>query len=136
MISRWYPSLFVFAWLLVQNALAQDSRVVEPEKGRNIYEQHCLACHQADGSGVPGLAPPLIKGAFVEGDPERLIKILLHGLEGVEINGESYANPMPAFDHMTDEEMADVLTYVRNNFTNKAEPITAEHVNQVRKKVP
>ena len=121
------------ASIMTGNTSAQDSPDVATGTGLAIYEQNCLACHQADGSGVPGLAPPLVKGVFVEGDKKRLIEIVLHGLEGVEINGESYANPMPAFAYMTDEEIADVLSYVRNNFTNKAEPVTAEEVKTIRK---
>ncbi|MGC1241635.1 MAG: cytochrome c [Chryseosolibacter sp.] len=115
---------------------AQDSHDVEASfaRGKMIYEQHCLACHQADGSGVPNLAPPLIKGVFVNGDTQRLVNIVLDGLEGVEIKGEYYANPMPAFDYLSDEEIADVLTYVRTGFSNTAGALTKEVVAQARNK--
>lgn len=115
---------------------AQDSHDVEASfaRGKMIYEQHCLACHQADGSGVPNLAPPLIKGVFVNGDTQRLVNIVLDGLEGVEIKGEYYANPMPAFDYLSDEEIADVLTYVRTGFSNTAGALTKEEVTQARNK--
>lgn len=116
-------------------AISQRSPDVIPPsgEGRAIYESNCLACHQADGSGVPNLAPPLIKGAFVGGDKTRVIKILLEGLEGVEINGEYYANPMPSFGYLSDTEIAEVLTYVRSHFTNEASAVTAEEVKQARK---
>lgn len=116
--------------------LAQPSQDVEssPESGKLIFEQNCLACHQADGSGVPGLAPPLIKGVFVNGDKQRLIKIVLEGLQGVEIRGEHYANPMPAFGYLSDKEVADVLTYVRTSFSNKGEAVTPKEVAGVRSK--
>lgn len=115
--------------------LAQPSQDVEsPESGKLIFEQNCLACHQADGSGVPGLAPPLIKGVFVNGDKQRLIKIVLEGLQGVEIRGEHYANPMPAFGYLSDKEVADVLTYVRRSFSNKGEAVTPKEVAGVRSK--
>ena len=103
------------------------------ERGKVVFENTCMACHQADGSGVPNLAPPLIKTSFVLGDKTRLINIVLKGLKDVEIDGESYDNPMPAFDYLSDTEVADVLTYVRNNFTNKASGVKAEEVSTARK---
>src|SRR6202050_3880814 len=70
-----------------------------PEKGKLIYEQNCLPCHQADAGGVPGMTPPLRKSPYVQGAPARLIGILLQGLnDGVEIDGEIYSNPMPPFN--------------------------------------
>jgi mono/diheme cytochrome c family protein len=116
-------------------ALSQDNRNVGAEAGagKAVFEQNCLPCHQADGSGVPNLAPPLIKGTFVGGDKTRLIRIVLEGLQGVEINGEYYANPMPSFGFLSDPEIAAVLTFVRNNFSNNAEAVTIGEVQQVRK---
>jgi len=102
-------------------------------RGKAVFENTCLACHQADASGVPNLAPPLIKTSFVLGDKTKLINIILNGLKDVEIDGERYDNPMPAFDYLTDTEVADVLTYVRNNFGNKAGFVKAEEVAIVRK---
>lgn len=124
-------SLFVCCSIYVRDASAQDSQSVD-NPGKMLYEQTCLACHQADGGGVPGLAPPLIEGVFVNGDRDRLINILLEGLEGVEIKGETYANPMPAFDYLSDEDIANVLTYVRSNFDNKKEAISKQEVTSVR----
>jgi mono/diheme cytochrome c family protein len=103
------------------------------ENGKKVYEQNCLACHQADGSGVPNLTPPLIKTGFVTGDKISLIKIVLKGLKGVEVNGESYDNPMPPFESLNDNEIADVLTYVRRNFSNKASSVKTEDVTKARK---
>lgn len=123
--------LLVFFLIYAGDVAAQDNQSVN-DHGKMLYEQSCLACHQADGGGVPGLAPPLIKGVFVNGDEKRLINILLKGLEGVEIKGETYANPMPAFDYLSDEDIASVLTYVRSNFQNKGEAITKEEVANVR----
>ena len=102
-------------------------------RGKAVFENTCLACHQADASGVPNLAPPLIKTSFVLGDKTKLINIILNGLKDVEIDGERYDNPMPAFDYLTDTEVAEVLTYVRNNFGNKAGVVKAEEVAIVRK---
>jgi len=66
------------------------------------------------------------------GDKSRLINVLLKGLQGQEIEGDMYDNAMPAHDFLDDTQMADVLTYIRSNFGNKAEAITADEVKAVR----
>ncbi len=106
--------------------------------GHEVYfrDAHCATCHQADGKGLDPAFPPLHDSIFVHGDPERLIKIALHGLMGpFELQGKSYNGqvPMTPFGGMlNDKELADVLTYVRNNFGNKASAITPEQVAKVR----
>ena len=103
------------------------------EAGEKIYKKLCLSCHQADGGGVPNMSPPLIKTSFVLGDKEKLIGIVLNGLKNVDINDETYSNPMPALGPvLKDQEIADVLTYVRNSFGNKASAVTAAEVKTVR----
>lgn len=101
--------------------------------GKALYMQYCLSCHQADGGGVPNMNPPLIKTSYVLGDKVQLSKILLNGFsERVEIEGEMYSNVMPSFSYLTNQQIADVLTYVRNNFGNKASAVSAAEVNKVR----
>jgi mono/diheme cytochrome c family protein len=101
--------------------------------GKDIYVKHCLACHQADGGGVPNMNPPLSNTSYVSGDKTRLIKVVLNGFsENVDIDGESYSNVMPAHDFLKDREIAAVLTYIRKNFTNKASAISATQVKAVR----
>ena len=101
-------------------------------QGKSIYTQYCLTCHQADGGGVDGLNPPLTKTDYVLGDKTRLVRVLLNGLQGVDINGEPYNNVMPSQDYLNDQQMADVLTYVRNTFGNKASAVTVGEVKAVR----
>jgi len=103
------------------------------DRGKEVYDQNCLACHQMDGGGVPMLTPPLVNAEWVQGDKVRLINVVLKGLQGVEINGEIYDNPMPPLTHLSDEDIAAVLTYVRANFNNKAGPIKKEEVVAARK---
>jgi len=103
-------------------------------RGGLVYKQYCLSCHQADGGGVPNMNPPLSKTTYVTGDKTRLIKVVLNGfIQPVEIDGESYSNNMAPHNFLTDQQIADVLTYVRNNFTNKATAITAPQAKTVRK---
>lgn len=102
-------------------------------RGKILYEKHCMVCHQKDGGGVMNLNPPLIRTAYVLGDKTRLINVLLKGLnEPLEIDGDVYVNPMPAQNFLTDGEVADVLSYVRNHFQNQASVITASEVKRVR----
>ena len=103
-------------------------------QGKSIYTQYCLSCHMADGLGVDGMNPPLAKTDYVLGDKTRLTKVLLNGLQGVDINGEEYRGVMPSQDYLNDQQMADVLTYVRNTFGNKASAVTAAEVKAVRAK--
>jgi len=102
--------------------------------GKTVYDTYCISCHLADGGGVTNLNAPLIKTSFVLGAKPTLINILLNGMQGVEIDGETYANVMPSQDFLTDKQIADVLTYVRNNFGNKASAVTVAEVAAVRKK--
>ncbi|MEO6838422.1 MAG: cytochrome c [Ginsengibacter sp.] len=101
--------------------------------GKKVFIKYCISCHQADGGGVPNMNPPLIKTSFVLGDKEKLIPIVLNGLKNVEINDKTYNNPMPALGSvLKDQQIADVLTYVRNSFGNKASGISAADVKTSR----
>jgi len=115
------------------NVFAQTASNSVTDKGKEVYDANCLACHQIDGGGVPMLTPSLVNAEYVQGDKVRLINVVLKGLQGVEVNGEMYDNPMPPLAHLSDEDIAAVLTYVRNNFSNKAGPIKKEEVAAARK---
>ncbi len=108
-------------------------------KGKEIYarEGYCATCHQPDGKGLSASGfPPLANTRWVQGNEERLIKLTLHGLLGpIEVLGEKYPGqvPMTPFGGMLkDDDMAAVLTYVRNSFGNRASAITPEQVKAVR----
>ena len=101
--------------------------------GKAVYAQYCLTCHQSDGLGVPGMHPPLTTGSWVSKDSKELIAIMMKGLSGkIEVNGEVYKNFMPSHAQLTDEQLADVLSYVRSSFGNNFEPVTPEMVKKVR----
>ena len=104
-------------------------------KGKVIYGTYCLPCHQADGSGVPRMNPPLIKTSWVLGSKTVLVEQVLKGSANkVEIDGEKFLGAMPAQAQLTDEQIADVLTYVRNSFGNKASIVTPAEVKSIRAK--
>lgn len=104
--------------------------------GKAVYDALCLNCHQPEGKGLPGVYPALAETDWVLGDSDRLIKIVLHGLTGsIKVNGQDFAQaapiPMPPMG-LDDQQMADVLTYVRSSFGNKASAVTLDQVKKVR----
>ncbi len=107
------------------------------DRGKTIYLQRCMACHQVDGSGVPRLNPPLDGASTVKGnDKLKLVRIIIKGMtERVEIDGEYYDNNMSANPDLTDTQIADVLNYIRNSWSNKASLVTAAEVKAARTKI-
>ena len=106
-------------------------------RGKTVYLQRCMVCHQADGGGVPKLNAPLDASTAVNGsDISKLVKYIVKGLnDRIEIDGEYYANAMPAADDLKDQQIADVLTFIRSNWSNKAGPVTLTQVKQIRSKL-
>jgi glucose/arabinose dehydrogenase/mono/diheme cytochrome c family protein len=101
--------------------------------GKTVYDSYCLPCHMNNGKGAPGMNPPLIGTDYVLGDKERLIKVVLQGLsEPIEIKGEIYQNVMASHSFLSDQQIADVLTFVRQSFGNNASQISPEEVKKVR----
>ena len=118
-------------------ASADPTLAASITRGAVVYKNVCITCHQADGGGVPNMNPPLIKTEYVLGDKTRLAHIVLAGLaEPIEINGDDYKQHMPAQAYLTDQQVADVLTYVRNKFGNKASAVQVAEVKAVRATLP
>lgn len=106
------------------------------ERGAAVYQKTCIACHGADGAGVAGAFPPLDGVDWVTGPASVPIRIVLHGLQGpVKVNGTEYNNIMaPLGAALNDQEVADVLTYVRQQWSNDASPVSPAEVTAVREK--
>jgi mono/diheme cytochrome c family protein len=107
------------------------------QRGKTIYITRCVACHQQDGGGVPRMNPPLDGASAVQGkDKAKLVQVIIKGMtERVEIDGEYYSNNMAPHADLTDQQVADVLTYIRNSWNNKAGVVTADEVKLVRAKI-
>ena len=119
-----------------KSASGSSSSKARMDRGAQVYKTTCLTCHQADGGGVPRMNPPLIKTKWVLGDKKQLITGLLKGMnDPIEIEDEEYHNPMPPQAHLSDQQIADVLTYVRNSFGNKASAVSEAEVKSVRSKI-
>lgn len=102
-------------------------------RGKIVYTNTCLPCHMADGGGVPNMNPPLIQTKYVLGDKAKIISIVLNGFdEEIEINGQHYTNTMPPQVQLSDQQIADVLTFVRSNFGNKASAVTLAEVKKIK----
>ncbi|ETZ21692.1 c-type cytochrome [Pedobacter sp. V48] len=113
---------------------AADQKLIND--GALIFKQLCVTCHGAEGKGVLNggkdmPAPPLAASKDVNGDPEKIIRILLHGLSG-PVNGKTYADVMPALGSNNDEYIASVISYIRNDIGNKASTVKAADVKKVR----
>ena len=104
------------------------------QRGAVVYKTYCVTCHQVDGGGVQHLNPPLAEASAVVGnDKAKIIKIVLNGMTSKEeIDGEVYGNNMAPHNFLNDQQVADVLTFVRSNFGNKASAVTVAEVKKVR----
>ena len=95
--------------------------------GKALYAAQCAACHQPTGAGLPGVFPPLDGSEWVQGEPRVLANILLHGITGeITVKGNKYQGAMPAFPQLSDAELAGIASFIRSNWSNKAEPLQAE----------
>lgn len=105
----------------------------ELQAGQDLYALYCAACHRPDGTGAPGLIPPLTDTDWVK-NKNRLLQVVLGGLSGrIEVNGEFYEQEMPAFRHLSDEDLSAILTYVRASYGNRANAVTPAEVAEERK---
>ena len=103
--------------------------------GKQVYETVCMACHQADGKGMPGAFPPLAGSDYLLGDPARAVGVVVNGLQGeVVVNGNKFNSVMPAMVQLSDQQIADALTYAMNSWGNSAGPVTVAQVAAERAK--
>lgn len=102
--------------------------------GKRVFTNICQACHMASGQGVPGVYPPLVGADWALGSEERVIRIVLHGLNGpITVNGKEYNNAMASLGAvLKDDQIANVLTYVRQEWGNSAPEVKAETVSRIR----
>ena len=106
------------------------------ERGKMVYTQICMACHQAEGQGIPMAFPPLAAADYLNADTNRAIATVIHGLQGkVKVNGAEFNSIMPQLG-LNDEQVANVLTYVYNSWGNNGTEVVPDMVKQVRATVP
>lgn len=117
--------------------IANLTKEIQVERGKGVFMQTCFVCHQVTGMGIPGQIPPLAESDFLMADKERAIRIVLGGLTGeVVVKGKKFNGVMVPLANLSDSEIANVLTYVRNSFGNSGEAVKAEEVSRVRNQLP
>ena len=134
-MSMLFLSVFVMSYSKTLS-LQQNKLQASIERGKIVYTARCLTCHMVDGGGVQNMNPPLLKTKWVLGDKSQLIQIVLKGMNtGVTIDDIEYHNVMASHKDLSDLQIADVLTYVRNSFGNKAKAVTEAEVKTERAKL-
>ena len=104
-----------------------ETKSMDNHPGKALFQLHCSACHQLDGSGVPNMYPPLRESEYVNGDVKWLVSNLVNGRQGpITVKGQVYDNVMPAVDY---------LTYVRQSFGNNSGEVTPKEVKKLRAEV-
>ncbi len=105
----------------------------DAKNGKEVYGLNCQSCHMEKGEGMPGSFPPLAKTVYVK-DTKKIIGIILNGQSGeITVNGNKYNMDMPAQSYLSDQQIADVLTYVRSSWGNKYPAVTVAQVKAERK---
>jgi len=101
-------------------------------RGKDVYGSYCITCHMEQGEGIESVYPPLAKSDYLMADKKRSITTVLKGLTGeIKVNDKIYNMDMTSFD-LTDQEVSDVLNYIRNSFGNKGAAVTPEEVKAMR----
>lgn len=104
------------------------------EKGKAVFAKTCIACHQANGQGIPNAFPPLAKSDYLNKDVKRAIHQVIKGSSGpIVVNGKTFNGTMPP-QNLSDQEIADVLTYVYSSWGNNKSKVTPAMVKAVRAK--
>ena len=103
------------------------------KRGQEVYISNCTSCHMEKGEGLEDIYPPLAKSDYLMADKQRSIVQVLKGVSGeMKVNGKTYNGEMTGFD-LTDQEVSDVLNYIRNSFGNKGAALTPAEVKAYRK---
>jgi nitrite reductase (NO-forming) len=115
-------------------ALTVDEQI---NAGQALFTGTCSTCHQGNGEGMPGVFPPLAKSDYIAADPKRVAQIILHGLQGpVTVNGKDYTSVMPPMSQLTDDEVANISTYVLNSWGNPGGHVSKAEAAVIRQAKP
>jgi len=113
--------------------IASLTKEVQMERGKRVYMQVCFACHLPDGKGLPKVFPPLAQSDYLLTDKDRAIRVVLKGQTGpITVNGETYNSAMPAQSQLNDEQVADVVTYILNEWGNDGGSVSVDDVRRVK----
>ena len=113
-------SVITIGIAILSSAFNSQNITESIKRGKEVYALFCQSCHMEDGKGTPGINPPLAKADYLKRSEKTLIGIILNGQSGeVIVNGKKYNTIMPAQDYLSDQQIADVMNYIRNSWGNK-----------------
>ena len=123
---------------LTTAAFAADTPAADTQPpGQRLYGMHCLACHQADGGGVPNMQPAIAGGTWVKGDARALaLFVMSGGFDSASRKDSDVGNVMPPFRQLADADLAQLLTYIRQKFGDGASPVTEAEIAEARRSLP
>ncbi len=131
--DRAEPNLQAVSTAAASRASGKLTKDEQIAAGKQLFTGTCSVCHQANGEGLANVFPPLAKSDYLAADPKRAVSVVLHGLHGkVTVNGKEYDSVMPPMNQLTDDEVANILTYVLNSWDNPGGQISKEEVAKVR----
>ena len=132
-LSERLTSLAPVATAVQASAAGTLTKEQQVKAGEVLFKGTCSTCHQENGEGLQGVFPPLAKSDFLMSNPQRAIGVVLNGLTGpVTVNGAPYNSVMPPMSQLTDDEIANILTYTLNSWGNSDGVVTSKQVQQVR----
>ncbi|MGY3041572.1 nitrite reductase (NO-forming) [Rhodanobacter sp. TND4EL1] len=135
--DRSEPNLKAVTTAATAHAAGTLTKAEQIAAGKQLFTGTCSVCHQANGEGLANVFPPLAKSDFLAADPKRAMTIVTHGLTGkITVNGHEYDSVMPPMAQLTDDEVANILTYVLNSWDNPGGQITKEEVAKARAEAP
>jgi len=135
MIKSLTISLISLGIFLLSSFVPNQALSESIKRGKEVYTLYCQNCHMEDGKGTPDINPPVAKADYLKKPAKTLIDVILKGQSGeVVVNGKKYNAIMPAQEYLSDEQIADVLNYIRNSWGNKIPgTITPASVKALRK---
>ena len=134
---KYCTTIAVFVLIIITLSSFQQSSSdlsASMARGKEIYINQCQSCHMEAGEGIEDVYPPFVKSDYLMKDKARSIRIAMYGaFEEMKVNGKVYNSEMTSLE-LNDQQVTDVLNYVRNSFGNKGEAVTVEEVKALRKK--
>lgn len=120
MIKKILTVTVIASFVMISSGFIQSDVQKSIVRGKEVYGLYCQNCHMEDGKGMPEVNPPLVKADYMKRPAKDLISVILKGsTASLTINGKKYVGAMPAQEYLNDEQIADVLNYIKNSWGNK-----------------
>jgi mono/diheme cytochrome c family protein len=120
MIKKILTITVISSIVVISSGFIQSDVQKSISRGKEVYGLYCQNCHMEDGKGMPEVNPPLVKADYMKRPAKDIISVILKGsTSSLTVNGKKYVGAMPAQEYLTDEQIADVLNYIKNNWGNK-----------------